>query len=160
MIKDRPPVSNILKQKNIPHQVFIHPGPLHSLEQAAKERGQSPQQIIRSILFRVAKGNYVMVLVAGPEQIEWKILRKKLGANRLTMASEEEVLRVTGYPLGAVAPFGLLQSVKVIVDQSVLEQQMISMGSGIRGTGIILKSKDLIQALGDYQVENFRNPNK
>ena len=99
-----------------------------------------------------------MVLVAGPEQIDWKILRKKLGENRLTMASEEEVLRVTGYPLGAVAPFGLLQSIKIIVDQSVLEQQIISMGSGIRGTGIILKSEDLIQALGDYQVENFRNP--
>ena len=158
MAKDLPPVSNILEQKNIPHQVFIHPGPLHSLEQAAKERGQSPQQIVRSILFRVAKGNYVMVLVAGPEQIDWKILRKKLGSNRLTMASKEEVLSVTGYPLGAVAPFGLLQPIKIFVDQSVLEQQIISIGSGIRGTGIILKSGDLIQALGDYQVENFRNP--
>jgi Cys-tRNA(Pro) deacylase len=158
MTKEIPPVSIILKQKNIPHQVFIHPGPLHSLEQAAKERGQNPQQIVRSILFRVAKGIYVMVLVAGPAQIEWKILRNKLGANRLTMASEEEVLSVTGYPLGAVAPFGLAQPVKIIVEQSVLEQQVISMGSGIRGIGIILKSDDLIHALGEYQVENFRNP--
>jgi Cys-tRNA(Pro)/Cys-tRNA(Cys) deacylase len=158
MTKDLPPVSNILKQKNIPHQVFIHPGPLHSLEQAAKERGQSPQQIVRSILFRIAKGNYLMVLVAGPEQIEWKILRNKLRANRMTMASEEEVLSVTGYPLGAVAPFGLPLPIKIIVDQSVLEQQVVSMGSGIRGIGIILKSEDLIQALGDHQVENLRNP--
>ena len=158
MTKKLPPVSTILEQKEIPHQVFIHPRPLHSLEQAAMERGQSPQQIVRSILFRVAKGNYLMVLVAGPEQIDWKILRKKLGENRLTMASKEEVLRVTGYPLGAVAPFGLLQPIKIIVDRSVLEQQNISMGSGIRGIGIILKSEDLIQALGDYQVENFLNP--
>ena len=73
------------------------------------------------------------------------------------MASEEEVLSVTGYPLGAVAPIGLPQPVKTIVDQSVLEQQVVSMGSGIRGIGIILKSEDLIQALGDHQVENLRN---
>ena len=158
MTKNLPPVSIILEKQNIPHQVFIHPGPLHSLEQAAKERGQSPQQIVRSILFRVAKGTYVMVLIAGPEQIDWRILRNILGANRMTMASEEEVLSVTGYPLGALAPVGLEQPIKIIVDKTVLEQQVISMGSGIRGIGIILKSEDLIKALGDYQVENFRNP--
>ena len=157
MIKNQPPVSIILQQKNIPHQVFIHPGPLHSLEHAAKERSQSPEQIVRSILFRVSKGNYVMVLIAGPEQINWKILRNKLGENRLTMASEDQVLSVTGYPLGAVAPFGLLQPIKIFVDQSILQQQIISMGSGVRGIAIILKSADLLKALGDYQIGDFRN---
>ena len=98
-----------------------------------------------------------MVLIAGPEQINWKILRNKLGENRLTMASEDQVLSVTGYPLGAVAPFGLLQPVKIFVDQSVLQQQIISMGSGVRGIAIILKSADLLKALGDYQIGDFRN---
>ena len=158
MTKNLPPVSIILKQKEIPHQVYIHPRVPHSLEQAAMERGQSPKQIVRSILFRVAKGNYLMVLVAGPEQIDWKILRKKLGENRLTMASEEEVLRVTGYPLGAVAPFGLTLPTQIIVDQSVLQQQIISLGSGIRGVAIILESADLMKALGDYQIKDLRNP--
>jgi len=73
------------------------------------------------------------------------------------MASEEEVLSVTGYPRGAVAPFGLTQPVKIIVDQSVLEQHVISMGSGIRGTAIILKSVDLIHALGDCEIGEFGN---
>ena len=152
------PVSTILTNKSIPHQVFVHQGPIRSLEQAAEERGQNPDQIVRSILFRVSKGEYVMVLMAGPGQINWKTLRKHIDANRLTMASKEEVLSITGYHLGAVAPFGMEMPVKILVDRSVLMQQIISMGSGIRGTAIILKTKDLIRALGDHEIGDFRNP--
>jgi hypothetical protein len=46
------PVSQALAQMNIPHREFCHPGPVSSLEQAAAERGQQPEQVIRSILFR------------------------------------------------------------------------------------------------------------
>ena len=152
---ESPPVSIALTQLGVGHEVFRHPGPLRSLEQAAEERGQRPSQIVRSILFRVAKGEYRMVLVAGPNQIDWKTLRKHVGTNRLSMASKEEVLSVTGYPWGAVAPFGLVQSVKILVDVSVLKEEIISMGSGIRGVAIILKSADLIQALGEHEFGEF-----
>ncbi len=63
------PVTIDLSSKKIPYRVFRHPGPIHSLEQAAQERGQEPGQVIRSILFRISQDNYVMVLVAGPKQV-------------------------------------------------------------------------------------------
>ena len=99
-----PPVSIALTQTGIPHTVFRHAGQLHSLEQAAKERGQRPEQVVRSIVFRCAEGEYLMVLIAGPQQIDWKMLRHHLGRSRITMATPEEVLEVTGYELGAGAP--------------------------------------------------------
>lgn len=150
-----PPVSIALDELDVPHEVFAHPGELRSLEQAAEERNQRPEQVVRSILFRLSKGEYLMVLMGGPQQIDWKILRQHLGTNRLTMASKEEVLSVTGYQLGAVAPFGLPQPLKILVDLSILDEEIISMGSGIRGTAIILKSTDLIQALGDCEIGVF-----
>jgi Cys-tRNA(Pro)/Cys-tRNA(Cys) deacylase len=103
---EQPPVSLALELLNIPHRVFVHPGPVDSLEQAARERGQRPEQVVRSILFRTAEDEYLMALVAGPAQISWKALRAFLGQSRLTMANEQEVLAVTGYPIGAVSPFG------------------------------------------------------
>jgi Cys-tRNA(Pro)/Cys-tRNA(Cys) deacylase len=149
------PVGAALAELGIPHEVFIHPGPLKSLEQAAEERGQRPGQVVRSILFRVLQGEYVMVLMAGPGQIDWKKLRQTLGVNRLTMASNEEVLQVTGYPTGAVAPFGIPYPLKTLVDRSVLGEEIVSLGSGIRGTAVILKSKDLLQALRNYELGDF-----
>ena len=152
MPENKPPVSLALDKLNIPHHTFTHPGPVKSLEQAARERGQRPEQVVRSILFRIGEDEYLMALVAGPDQISWKALRSYLGQSRLTMASKEEVLEVTGYPIGAVGPFGTARKLKVLVDPSVFAEEEISLGSGIRGTTVILKSADLKLALGKVEM--------
>jgi Cys-tRNA(Pro) deacylase len=147
-----PPVSLELQKLDIPHRVFTHPGKVTSLEQAARERGQRPEQIVRSILFRIGEDEYVMALVAGPQQISWKALRSYLGQSRLTMANKDEVLAVTGYPIGAVSPFGTARQLRVLVDPSVFVEEEISIGSGLRGTTVIMKSEDLKRALGEVEL--------
>ncbi len=102
---DKPPASLALEKLGIPHKVFSHSGQVNSLEQAARERDQRPEQVVRSILFRLSEGEFIMALAAGPAQISWKRLRQHLGQSRLTMASEDEVLAVTGYRIGTVSPF-------------------------------------------------------
>lgn len=149
------PVTAELRAKNIPFTVFQHAGPIHSLEQAAQERGQEPDQVVRSILFRLSQGNYVMVLIAGKRQISWLALRKHVGQSRLTLASKEEVLHVTGYSLGAVSPFGLPKPIPILVDESVYTHSEISLGSGMRGVTIILRSNDLSRALTNFTRGSF-----
>jgi prolyl-tRNA editing enzyme YbaK/EbsC (Cys-tRNA(Pro) deacylase) len=68
------------------------------------------------------------------------------------MATEEEVLEVTGYRVGTVSPFGVKTQVRVLVDESVLKEDEISLGSGVRNTAIVMKSSDLYQALGKPEV--------
>jgi len=149
---DPTPVSLALTQMDIPHREFRHAGPIRSLEQAATERGQQPEQIIRSILFRLATDAFVMVLMAGPQQIDWKALRRYLGEKRLTTASEEEMLRITGYQRGAVAPFGLPAPLRILADPTIFMPEAVSLGSGVRGTAIILRSANLKQALGAVEI--------
>ncbi len=146
------PVAAQLQALGIPYREFRHPGRIFSLEQAARERGQLPEQVVRSIVFRISEQVYVMVLVAGPQQIDWSGLRKYLGQSRLTMASPEEVRQVTGYEIGAVSPFGLPHPLRILVDSSVLEQQEISLGSGLPGTTIFLQVSDLIGALEKAEI--------
>jgi len=154
-MSDATPVSLALAEMGIPHREFHHPGPVHSFEQAAKERGQTPNQVIRSIVFRVGKGEFVMVLVAGPSQISWPDLRACLNQSRLTMASNDEVLSATGYLPGAVSPFGLPSPLRILADKDVFVPEEISIGSGVRGIAIIMKSSDLKKALGDVEIDRF-----
>lgn len=149
---ETPPVSLVLEKLNIPHRVFRHETPVDSFEKAASDRGQRPSQIVRTILFRVTEEDFVLVLVAGPGQISWKLLRKILGKSRITMATEEEVLAVTGYRIGTVGPFGLAKPVRVMVEAGVLQEEELSIGSGMRDTAIIIKSNDLMKGLGDVEV--------
>jgi Cys-tRNA(Pro) deacylase len=149
---ETPPVSIALEKLGVPHKIFRHENPVTSFEQAASDRGQRASQVVRSILFRIAEDEFIMALVAGPAQISWKILRKHLGRSRISMATEDEVLAVTGYRVGTVSPFGLQNQLKVLIDPSVLGEEEISIGSGMRNTAIILKSTDLRRVLKDAEV--------
>ena len=149
------PVTQALDSLGVPYRTFRHPGPVNSLEQAARERGQRPEQVVRSIVFRVAKGEYVMVLVAGARQVSWPILRRTLGQSRLTMAQEDELLAVTSYPVGAVSPFGLPAPMRILADESVFREDEISIGSGVRGTTVIMASTSLRDGLPKLEIGNF-----
>src|SRR5215208_3966297 len=144
---EQPPASIALEKLNIPHQIFQHETPVTSFEQAALERNQRPEQIVRSILFNIRPEEFLMVLMAGRDQIDWRKLRQLVKRSRVRMATEEEVLEVTGYRVGTVSPFGLRNPVRVLIDESVLREEEISLGSGVRNMAIILKSTDLRQAL-------------
>lgn len=141
-----------LETLNIPHQVFQHKTQLTSFEQAAADRGQRPEQIVRSILFQIRPEEFVMVLMAGRAQVDWRKLRQLVGRSRVRMATEEEVLEVTGYRVGTVSPFGLKNRIRVLIDESVLQEEEVSTGSGVRQMAIILKSEDLRRALGDAEI--------
>lgn len=153
-----PPVAAVLAASGYPHRVFIPPGQLKSLAQAAKERSQNPNQVVRSILFRMKKDEYILVLMAGPQKVKWKSLRQYLGTSRIRMATPEELIKVTGYKLGAVGPLGLLEEVPVLIDQSVLNQDEISIGSGVGGITVILKPEILIKSLGQFEIGDFIYP--
>ena len=149
---DLPPVARALDELQIPYRLFVHAGPVHSLEQAARERQQLPDQVIRSIVFRVGKDEFLMALMAGDRQIAWPVLRRYLGQSRLTLATEDEVRSVTGYERGAVAPFGLPQPMRILVDKSVFVYDEVSLGSGVRGTAVIMTSRDLRRALEPVEM--------
>ena len=102
---------------------------------------------MRSIVFRLGEKRFLMVLAAGPSQISWKKLRQHLDQSRLTMATAEEVLQVTGYRIGTVSPFGLRQPMPILVDRTVLNETVVSIGAGVPNTGIILLTEDLLRAL-------------
>jgi Cys-tRNA(Pro)/Cys-tRNA(Cys) deacylase len=149
------PVTEALDSLGVDYRFFRHPGQVTSLEQAALERGQRPEQIVRSIVFRLPESEFVMVLVAGPVQLSWPRLREYLGTSRMTMASPDEVRQVTGYPTGAVSPFGLPEPMRILMDRSVLQEVELSIGSGVRNTTVILCREDLLRALGDVERGDF-----
>jgi Cys-tRNA(Pro) deacylase len=136
----------------VPHQVFRHENPVFSLEQAASDRDQRPEQVVRSILFQVRPEEFVLVLVAGPAQVDWRKLRQLVKRSRVRMATEQEVLEVTGYRVGTVSPFGLKNPVRMLIDESVLKEEEISLGSGERNTAIVMKSSGLYHALGEPEI--------
>lgn len=159
-VDSRTPVTTALEALGVSYRLHLHAHPVLSLEQAARERGMTTEQIVRSLLFRLEGGEFVMVLMPGPAKVSWPKLRRHLGVTRLTTAAADEVETVTGYPPGAVSPYGLPHRMRLLADRRLAELSTISIGAGIRSAGVLLQTQDLLRTLepelGDFTEETPR----
>ncbi len=154
-----PPAARELQARGIPFRLFRHPHPPASLEEAAASRGQRVDQVVRSLVFRAPGEAYVLLLLPGGYRAHWPTLRRTLGVRRLTLATPDEVLRVTGAPVGAVAPWGWPHPPRyVLLDEAILKHAEVSTGSGVPGLALILRTEDFVRALPRHRIGRFGQP--
>jgi Cys-tRNA(Pro) deacylase len=125
--------------------VLTRHGPVTSLAEAAAARGLEPRQIVKTMVVRVADGDYRFVLVPGEREIAWPKLRMLLGVNRLSMPPADEARAVTGYVRGTITPLGSLQALPVIADASI--NGPVSIGGGDHGVAFTVEAADLLAVL-------------
>ena len=65
-------------------------------------------------------------------------VRSLLGVSRLSFASAEETVAVTGMLVGGVTPFGLPEGLPVYVDEAVMAPEWVVLGGGGRSSKIKL----------------------
>ncbi len=141
------PVTQALEALGVPYRLHVHASEAHSLAQLACERGLAPEQVVRSLLFRLEGGESILVLAGGPARVSWPRLRRHLSASRITTASRSEVLEITGYEPGAVSPYGLPRKLRMLADRKLQTHDTLSVGAGIRNAGVILARRDLEHTL-------------
>ena len=133
------------RRLGLDHEVTRH-GPVRSLAEAAAARGIDPHQLVKTMVVRVSADDHRFVLVPGDREIAWPRLRALLGVNRLTMASADEALRLTGYERGTITPLGSRTALPVVADSSIAGR--ISIGGGGHGVGLTVDAGDLLAAVG------------
>ena len=145
-----------LRDLGIPHVARRYP-PARSLAEAAQLRGLRPADIVKTMVVRRGADDYLFVLLGGDREISWPKLRALLGVNRLSMPDAATALEVTGYPRGAITPFGASHAWRVYVDADVLGRR-ISMGGGELGLAIAVDADDVIAALGATVADLAADP--
>ena len=87
-------------------------------KEAASSLGCEVGAIVKSLLFKT-KEDFILGLVAGDKKASLNKLKKLLNSKDVSMASAEEVKKITGYTIGGVSPVGLLNKVDVLIDDSL-----------------------------------------
>ena len=121
--------------------------PAGSAEESAELQGIPLGALIRTLVVRRGKDDYLFVLVPGGRRFDWPKLRALLGVKRMTMPDADEANAVTGYERGAITPFGSSTAWPVLVDASALEHETVAIGGGARGVNLHLAPGDLVRAL-------------
>jgi prolyl-tRNA synthetase len=90
---------------------------VHTVEEVAAYLGVAPARIVKTLLY-MADGAPVAALVRGDRELNEIKLKNLLGATDLRLATPEEVVQLTGAPVGFAGPVGLSSS-KIYADQEL-----------------------------------------
>ncbi|MEK7580820.1 MAG: YbaK/EbsC family protein [Patescibacteria group bacterium] len=116
------------------------------------DAGIKVDEVVKTLIVRVGDGSFIALALRGNDRVDFKKVRKLFGS-KAELAKPEDVLKVVGVPIGAVCP--ILVGVPVYVDKNVMDLQNVHMGSGDLMHGLEMKLKDLLKAVGEYQVEEL-----
>lgn len=103
---------------DIPPTEKIHTPNVRTIDQLVESLGVQASDIIKSLVYRV-DDKLVVVLVRGDHELNEVKLKNMYDATNLRMATEDEVLQLTGAPVGFVGPIGLKDDVELIADNFV-----------------------------------------
>ena len=87
-------------------------------QDAATALGCSVGAIVKSLLFK-ASDTFILCLVSGNKKCSLNKLKKITEIKDISMASPDDVKRVTGYTIGGVSPVGHLEKVKIYLDSTL-----------------------------------------
>ncbi len=113
-------------------------------EQAAERLGCSPGEIVKTIVL-LSDREPVAVLVPGDRRVSLAKVARYLGALRVRVAGGAQIVRLTGFEPGAVAPFPLPRMSRVLIDGSLLAQGLVWAGAGSPHHVVGLQAGDLAE---------------
>jgi prolyl-tRNA editing enzyme YbaK/EbsC (Cys-tRNA(Pro) deacylase) len=101
--------------------------------------GHAMEDSANAILVRSKTGEekfVACVLLATTRLDVNKVIRKKMGARKVSFANPQETKRVTGMELGGVTPPGLPPDLPLWIDSRVMARPFVILGAGTRSAKI------------------------
>ncbi|ETD70576.1 hypothetical protein V757_07565 [Pelistega indica] len=136
---------SLLEQQHASFQALEHPSAGKS-EEVAKIRGTEVGQGAKALVCKI-KGNgikqYVLAVLPADQQANLQKVALALGGTRASLASPDEVTRLTDCVFGAIPPFSFHPELMLVADPSLLQRYPeLAFNAGTLEKSIVLKTAD------------------
>jgi prolyl-tRNA editing enzyme YbaK/EbsC (Cys-tRNA(Pro) deacylase) len=122
----------------------------HSVAEAARTVGVEPEDFVKSICMVDGDGSVIVAIVKGEDRVSTSRVGKTLNTEMPRVASPDEVLELTGFPVGGMPGFGF--DARFLVDPRVLEKDYIYLGGGSELSLVRMSPSELVRANGGEVV--------
>jgi prolyl-tRNA editing enzyme YbaK/EbsC (Cys-tRNA(Pro) deacylase) len=133
-------VQEFLRQRNKEVKILTFED-TSTVAKAAESLGVPQGEIAKSLLFKI-QDSFVMVLMAGDKRIDNRKFKDNFDT-KAKMPEADEVVTVTGHPVGGVCPFGLIQPIPIYLDYSLKAYTHVFPAAGAPNSAIKLKVEEL-----------------
>ena len=149
-------VMRALEAKGISYTVHKHARKQYTAEGVAEDLGVPVAWVVKAMIVQRSKRDFALVAVPGDRQLSLKKVAEALGEKTITLASERDVQRITGFRVGAVSVVGFRRGgIAGYVDQGLLELEKVIISSGRPDAGLEVQPEDLLRIIESAQVGDF-----
>ena len=117
---------------------------------AADAHGVEPGRIAKTLAFRLGDGRAILLVARGDARIDNRLFKAQFGRGR--MLGADDVVALTGHPVGGVCPFGLAQPLPIYLDRSLLDFDEILPAAGAIHSAVRLSPQQLAEITGGEWV--------
>ena len=107
-----------LKEFDQNQKIIVLENTARTALEAASSLGCEVGAIVKSLLFRT-ENTFTLFLIAGDKRASLNKIKKTLNIKDASMASADDVKKITGYTIGGVSPIGHLNHVDIFIDNSL-----------------------------------------
>ncbi len=114
----------------------------HTVEEAALAANTSPDDIVKNIcMIDDEHDKLIVAIVKGKDKVSFSKIGKALNIKRPRIATPEEILNKSGFPVGGVPSFGY--EANFLVDKDVMELNDVYTGGGSPNSLVKISTNDL-----------------
>ncbi len=141
-------VRELANRLNFECDIFYHEATGKTTEDAEKALGLDSKYIIKCLLLKSKKDEYIGAIIRGSDRLDFKTLEAISGYKGLRLAKEEDIRRELGFDIGGV-PAIIFSEKKIpaFVDKKVLSLDYVVGSGGTPFHGMKFKPSQLTEKL-------------
>lgn len=139
----------LLGELRIEYALIEHKESGKTSESAAAATGEGRGSIVKSMLLKNGKSEYLGVIVGGDQRIDFGRVREcarasgRFGSGKFGLARPDEIKAALGFEIGGVPPFAFYMSgIPAIVDSGVMGKDHVVGAGGDEFSGIRFSPKE------------------
>ena len=114
----------------------------------ARKVGLPPEQVFKTLVMRGDRHGVLLAVVPAHSEADLKALARVTGDRSVAPVALRELEPLTGYVRGGVSALGAKKAYPVVLDESALRFERISVSAGVRGTQLLVAPADYERAVG------------
>lgn len=134
-------VVNYFLEKGLENPVFKLESSGATVQQAAETIHTDPKYIAKTLAFKL-KDEDILIVMRGDLRVSNKKFKKNFKA-KAKMLDHDEVLQITGHPVGGLCPFGLKNDIKIYLDNSIKNFDYVYPAAGSREYALKISPKEI-----------------
>lgn len=127
-----------------------------TVELAARGHGVLPAQIAKTLCLKV-NDQPLLVVASGTSRLDNKKVKAAFGG-KPKMPDAEEVVSLTGHPVGGVCPFGLASPLPIYCDVSLKAFDEVIPAAGSTHSALRISPSRLVELVGAIWVDVCQDP--